>query len=654
MTLKSVSEIHHQHTNVKYGKPYFAVLLAAFSSLGGWFFGYDQGVTGGIVVMNSFKNDFCVGIYGNASVCDLPVASLPSDYRRYLVLFTFLYNVGCFVGALFISSFIAERYGRRAIILTSAILFMIGTSMVIFPPGGSKKIMIFILIGRIIEGTGVGCSSFSCPLYASEIAPTNLRGMLSGFMQLTVVTGLFAANVVNYLLQNHKWGWRLSNGIILIAPIIIMIGICLCPETPRWLFKKKGRKAAENSLQRIRKTRDVTNELDAISDAIREEGNQVSTKELFTPKILERLAVGIGIHVFQQTTGINPIFTFGGIIYENVLGKGIISLLILSGANLLFTIPALFLFDRLGRRNLLIIGGLGMVVGHLVAATVFATGCKVVKTISNDTIVIEEVVTCKESSGIAMLVFTVIFVAFFALSWGPIAWIYVAEIYPLNVRAKAVAIATGSNWLIGMIMSYILELINPLGIHGVFYLFSGLTLLAVVFVYLFCPETRGVLLEDIEEVFDNFQLKNRPPIKVLRRLCVKGAQHLSNVLQQNETLMTLNLEFNLIDDQGALHLANALQKNKTLTTLYLQFNKISSEGAGHLAIALQQNQTLTTLDLRGNFLNSRAAQYIADTLLKNKTLVTLCLSHNQINSEGAMHLAAALKQNRVRFLIFQL
>ncbi|CAF4312268.1 unnamed protein product, partial [Adineta steineri] len=293
MTLKSVSEIHHQHTNVKYGKPYFAVLLAAFSSLGGWFFGYDQGVTGGIVVMNSFKNDFCVGIYGNASVCDLPVASLPSDYRRYLVLFTFLYNVGCFVGALFISSFIAERYGRRAIILTSAILFTIGTSMVIFPPGGSKKIMIFILIGRIIEGTGVGCSSFSCPLYASEIAPTNLRGMLSGFMQLTVVTGLFAANVVNYLLQNHKWGWRLSNGIILIAPIIIMIGICLCPETPRWLFKKKGRKAAENSLQRIRKTRDVTNELDAISDAIREEGNQVSTKELFTPKILERLAVGI-------------------------------------------------------------------------------------------------------------------------------------------------------------------------------------------------------------------------------------------------------------------------------------------------------------------------------------------------------------------------
>ncbi|UJR10030.1 hypothetical protein I4U23_014253 [Adineta vaga] len=518
MTITTISEIHQQHKNVQSGKTYFAVLLAAFASLGGWFFGYDQGVTGGIVVMSSFKNDFCVGVYGNKSICDLPVASLPADYRQFLIFFTLLYNVGCFIGALFISSFVAERFGRRAIILTSAVLFTIGTSLVIFPPGGSKKIMILILFGRIIEGTGVGCSSFSCPLYASEIAPTHLRGMLSGFMQLTVVTGLFAANVVNYFLQTHKWGWRLSNGIILIAPLIIIIGIYLCPETPRWLFKKKGREAAKRSLQRIRKTDDVTTELNAISDAIRDEGNQVSIKELCTSKkMIERLAIGVGIHVFQQTTGINPIFTFGGIIYENVLGKGIISLLILSGVNLLSTIPALFLFDRLGRRCLLIIGGFGMVVGHLVAATVFVTGCSVMKKVMNGTIGNEEIVTCNPSAGILMLISTVVFVAFFAVSWGPIAWIYAAEIYPLNVRTKAVALATGSNWLMGIIMAYILELINPLGIHGIFYLFSGLTLVAILFVYLCCPETRGVLLEDIEDIFDKFQMKNRTMVKIIRR-----------------------------------------------------------------------------------------------------------------------------------------
>ncbi|CAF1075681.1 unnamed protein product [Rotaria sordida] len=509
-----------QHKGVHYGKTYFAVLLAIFSSLGGWFFGYDQGVTGGIVVMSSFKNDFCVNVYANASVCDRPIAALPYEYRRFLVLFTFLYNIGCFVGAVFISSFVAEKYGRRAIIFTSAILFFIGTSMVIFPPGGSKSIMILILIGRIIEGTGVGCSSFSCPIYASEIAPTNIRGMLSGFMQMTVVMGLFVANVVNFFLQDHRLGWRLSNGIILIAPIIIMIGIFFCPETPRWLFKKEGRESAEKSLKRIRKIDNVTAELDAIADAIQQEGNQVSAKELFTKrKMLERLGIGVGLHILQQATGINPIFTFGGIIYESVLGKGIISLMVLSGANLFSTIPALFLFDVLGRRNLLIFCGLGMVIGHLVAATVFAVGCHVVKTTINGTTISEEIVSCTTSSGILMLIFTAIFVCFFALSWGPIGWIYAAEIFPLNVRARAVSITTGSNWFMGTIMSYILELITPIGIHGVFYLFSGLCFLGVVFVYLFCPETRGVLLEDIEEKFDNFKLKNRTIVKILGKPC---------------------------------------------------------------------------------------------------------------------------------------
>lgn len=516
MTLKSIATIEHQpHKEVNYGKPYVAILLAAFSSLGGWFFGYDQGVTGGIVVMSSFKNDFCIGVYGNATVCDLPIAALPPDYRQFLVLFTLLYNVGCFVGALFISSYIAEKFGRRAIIFTAAVLFTVGTSLVIFPPGGSKKIMILILFGRIIEGMGVGCSSFSCPLYASEIAPTNLRGMLSGFMQMTVVTGLFAANVVNFFLQDHRWGWRLSNGVILIAPIIIMVGIFLCPESPRWLYKNKSRISAETSLKKIRRIDDVSGELEAIQHAIEEESHQLSLKELFTTKkMIERIAVGMGMHIFQQATGINPIFTFGGMIFENVLGKGIISLLILSAANLLSTIPALFLFDILGRRNLLIFCGLGMVIGHLVSATVFAVGCTVTKAVLNDSLTMDEVITCKPSAGILMLLFTVLFVACFALSWGPIAWIYAAEIYPLNVRATAISLTTGSNWFIGMIMAYILELITPLGIHGVFYLFSSLTLMAVAFVYLFCPETRGVLLEDIEEVFDRFQLKSRTIVKI--------------------------------------------------------------------------------------------------------------------------------------------
>ncbi|CAF0849621.1 unnamed protein product [Adineta steineri] len=520
---------HLQHKDIHYGKPYFSILLAAFSSLGGWFFGYDQGVTGGIVIMSSFKNDFCVGVYGNASVCDLSIAALPPDYRQFLVLFTLMYNLGCFLGALFISSFVAEKFGRRATIFTAAVLFIIGTLMVILPPGGSKPIMIFILIGRIVEGTGVGCSSFSCPLYASEIAPTNLRGMLSGFMTMGIVSGLFAANVANFFLQNYEWGWRLSNGVILIAPLILIVGIFFCPETPRWLFKKKGRDAAEKSLQRIRKISDVTGELNAIADAVREEGNQLSIKELFTKKkMLQRLGIGMGIHIFLQTSGISPIFAFGGIIFDSVLGSGIIALLILSGANMFSTIPALFLFDRLGRRRLLIFCGIGMVIGHLAAATVFLTGCTVTKTVMNN-IIVNEVVNCGKHSGILMLIFQVIYIVCFALSWGAICWIYAAEIYPLNVRARAMSLTTASHWFMCIIMAYILELITPIGIHGVFYLFGGLCVLGVIFVYLCCPETKGVLLEDIEEVFDSFQLKDRAIVKLWRRLSCRRNTKTTNM-----------------------------------------------------------------------------------------------------------------------------
>ena len=116
-----------------------------------------------------------------------------------------------------------------------------------------------------------------------------------------------------------------------------------------------------------------------------------------------------------------------------------------------------------------------------------------------------------------MLVFSVIYIASFAVSWGAICWIYASEIYPLNIRARAMSITTASHWFMCIIMAYVLELVAPLGIHGVFYLFGSLCLLAVIFVYLFCPETKGVLLEDIEDVFDRFQMKDRALVKVFRR-----------------------------------------------------------------------------------------------------------------------------------------
>ena len=502
--LEQDTEAHRPrpHADVEYGKPYMALFLAAFGSLAGWFFGYDQGVTGGAIVMNSFKSDFCIGTFGDTKACNLPVEALPIPYRRFLLLYTLLYNVGCFFGAAFISSYVAERFGRRAILFTASLLFLIGTCLVIVVPGGSKTMMMLVLIGRMVEGSGVGCASFACPLYASEIAPPNLRGMLSGFMQMTIVTGLFLANVINYALQYHQWGWRLSNGVILIMPLIIMIGIFCCPETPRWLLKQNNRQAAQKSLKRIRRTDRVHLELDAIVRSLEEDDHRGTMREfLSNPRMLKRLGIAIGLHIFNQGTGINPIFSYGGILFDSILSRGIVSLLILSGVNLLSTIPALFLIDRVGRRKLLLVFGIGMVFGHLVAATVFATGCTI--TVNTST------VQCTTTSGILMLVSTLVFVAFYAISWGAVVFVYIAEIFPLHYRAKGIAIATGCNWLMGTLMSYILELIAPLGIHGVFYLFSCFCLAGVIFVHQLCPETRGLLLEDIDQEFDTFHDRRR-------------------------------------------------------------------------------------------------------------------------------------------------
>ena len=147
-----------------------------------------------------------------------------------------------------------------------------------------------------------------------------------------------------------------------------------------------------------------------------------------------------------------------------------------------------------------------------------------------------------------MLIFTAIFVSGFAVSWGPVCWIYAAEIFPLNVRARAMSFTTGINWFTAMLMSYMLELIAPLGIHGVFYLFSGLCFLAVVFLYFFCPETRGVLLEDIEAVFDNFQVKNRRIVKILRRTCQR------NIIKTYMWCMTIRMNHVLIKKSLLLYI----------------------------------------------------------------------------------------------------
>ncbi|KAI9895106.1 hypothetical protein PsorP6_018869 [Peronosclerospora sorghi] len=219
------------------------------------------------------------------------------------------------------------------------------------------------------------------------------------------------------------------------------------------------------------------------------------------PSILKRVIIAMLLQVLQQGTGINPVFTYGGLIFKDVLGNGILSVLIISIVNFISTIPAMRWVDTYGRRQLLLIGAVGMVISHLVSAILFTLGC------NGNT----ESAGCSKTSGYAIIVATSLFVFNFAISWGPVCWIYPAEIFPLNVRSMAVSLSTMANWLMGVVMTWVVKLFPSLNINGVFFLFSGTSILSGMFVYFKCPETAGILLEDIESLFNgSARHKNSP------------------------------------------------------------------------------------------------------------------------------------------------
>ncbi|KAG6582904.1 Sugar transport protein 10 [Phytophthora cinnamomi] len=447
------------------GSRRYAIVVCIFAALGGLFFGYDQGVTSGVLIMDSFIYDYCVGWHNfTYQQCTASTSDLPSEWTDFTVWYNMAYNLGCLGGA-FVGGFVADKLGRRATIFCAGLLFCIGTSWVCFNKTQAHNLM---YAARVVQGFGVGNSSFSLPLFGAEMAPKELRGFLSGFMQMTIVIGLFLANVVNVIVQNHNRGWRTTNGVAMAAPLVVMLGIFFVPESPRWTYMHKGKEEAEKILKRLRMTDNVGHELQAIGDQVEEE--QAANKglmELLEPSIRKRVIIAMLLQVLQQATGINPIMSYGGLIFKDITHTGIYAAFFISGVNFISTIPAMRWVDTTGRRKLLLIGAVGMVVGHLFAAILFTAICN-----------------------------------------GNVDNAGCPKIFPLSVRATGVTLSTAANWAMGAVMTEVVKLFPHLNINGVFFLFAGLCCICGVFVYFFCPETKGILLEDIEALFDKHYAKS--------------------------------------------------------------------------------------------------------------------------------------------------
>jgi len=327
------------------------------------------------------------------------------------------------------------------------------------------------------------------PLYIAEIAPADRRGALVSLNQLMITIGILLSYIVGVIFTPIE-GWRYMFSVALIPALILFIGMFSLPESPRWLFEHGQRDKARSVLGRSRSPEEVDLELQEMEQIKSQEGQdeRVSYGELFAPFVRPALIIGIGLAIFQQITGINTViyyaptilqnvgFSEGGAIAATALGVGVV--------NVGFTILAVRIIDRAGRKPLLLIGLVGMVISLALLGIVFSTGA---------------------TGGAAGLLATVclgLYIASFAISLGPVFWLMISEIYPLRIRGTAMSVASIANWGSNFLVALMFPvLLAALGGATLFWLFAVIGIVAWVFIYFRVPETKNRTLEEIEASF---------------------------------------------------------------------------------------------------------------------------------------------------------
>jgi sugar porter (SP) family MFS transporter len=422
-------------------------------------FGYDTGVISGALLF--IREDFPL-----------------SDFMQGVIVSFLL--VGAVTGAL-TGGPLSDRFGRRPIVLLAATIFAVGAIAAALTPSIG-----LLIVARFILGLGVGLASLIVPLYIAEIAPPDTRGALVSLNQLMITIGILLSYIVGVAFTPIQ-GWRWMFAVAVIPALILGIGMFFLPESPRWLVKNGKLAKARAVLSRSRVEAEVETEMQQMEELERLERQQaqVGYKELLAPWIRPALIIGIGLAVFQQITGINTViyyaptileivgFSAGGAIAATALGVGVV--------NVGFTILAVRIIDRAGRRLLLLIGLVGMTVSLALLGLVFSLN---------------------STSGAAGLLATIclaLYIASFAISLGPVFWLMISEIYPLNIRGSAMSVAAlcnwGSNFLVALTFPVLLA---ALGGAGAFWLFAVLGIVAWFFVWFLVPETKGRTLEEIE------------------------------------------------------------------------------------------------------------------------------------------------------------
>ncbi len=445
----------------------YVARVCVVAALGGLLFGYDTGVIAGAI--GFLETHF----------------NLDPSFQKGWVAASAL--IGCTIGVS-IAGLLSDWLGRKRTLIVAAILFFISAVGTALP----KNVTMFVIF-RIIGGVGVGAASITSPMYIAEISPARIRGRMVSVNQFAIVTGFLVVYLVNYFIAlqgteawNVGYGWRWMFGSEALPALLLLSLLFLVPESPRWLTKYGRHEKALAVLSRVGGPAHAERELKSIKDAIAHESGSLA--QLLKPGMRIVLVIGIVLAVLQQVTGINVFLYFGAEIFKK-MGSGtnaaLLKEVIVGAVNMTFTVIAIWMVDRLGRKPLMLIGSAGM--GICLAAMGFAG-------------------YLQQTTGMWLLIFILGYIACFALSVGPVTWVILSEIFPTRIRGRAMGVATVFLWMSNYIVtqtftmmdenSWLIEKFHrgfPFWIYGIF------CVCLLVFVWRFVPETKGKTLEEIEK-----------------------------------------------------------------------------------------------------------------------------------------------------------
>lgn len=451
--------------------PGYVSLISAAAALGGLLFGYDWVVIGGAKPFyEAFFDLHSQQMVGWANSCAL---------------------VGCFAGSI-VSGAISDRFGRKKLLIVSGFLFALSSVLT----GWAMSFATFI-IWRMLGGVAIGMASNVSPTYIAEVSPARWRGRLVSLNQITIVVGILAAQIVNWLIArpvpagagqefirlswNGQFGWRWMFTAVAVPSLVFLFSSLFVPESPRWLLQKSKRQQARATLVRIGDELYADDALSEIEAAISAEAESNKRRsELLTRPVLRILGIGVFLAVLQQWSGINVIFNYAQEVYQSAgygLSDVLFNIVITGAINVVFTVVAFGFVDRIGRRPLMLFGCAGIGLSHLLIGIAYRA----------------------HLGGMPLLIFTLAAIGCYAMSLAPVTWVLIAEIFPNRIRGAAVSISVSALWIASFILTFSFPLIlQGLGSAGAFWLYAIICFIGFAFIWARVPETKGRTLEQIE------------------------------------------------------------------------------------------------------------------------------------------------------------